>query len=564
MGADRFFVATLRDISAQKAAEDELAKARASLQAIFDNIPAALYLRDRQDNLVMINNWGARFLGREPAEMIGQPMAKFREPQNHAGVKEADDTIARTGKPESHEFTYHQPGGDRVGLMTFFPVTDGRGEVTQIGGMLMDVTELHKARTELQQSRATLQPFFDNVPVGIHINRVGPGGLDDQTVEFANDNMGRPYGVTGAELIGMDVYEFYRGHGQMEVERDFDRDIVDSGKPGIYEGLNVLNGRYESYTRFPICNALGEMTHMGGINIDIDAKVRSELELTEFRTLLETVFDNIPAELYLRELDGTFVMMNKWGAEFYGADPSGMKGRLASEYDSGEEIEIGRQAQDRLLATGTPVVQEYNYTVGGRNLVVSNTIFPVRDAEGRITRIGGFSTDVTELHNARQQMQQAQATLQSFVEQMPVGIHINRLGPGGILDQTVEFLNENICKPYGLKMDRVIGRDPYSVFRNDEVVRIQKDIDRKILKTRRLVVVEMLNPYTKRHERYTRFPILSPDGTVTHIGGTHVDVDDTVRAKAQLGDAQALLEAIFDNVPAVLYLRELDGRDEPA
>lgn len=97
MDGKRFFVATLRDTSLQKAAENDLLQARASLQAIFDNIPAALYLRDHQDNLVMINTWGAQFLARDRVEMIGQPMSKFREPQNNAGVKAADESIARTG-----------------------------------------------------------------------------------------------------------------------------------------------------------------------------------------------------------------------------------------------------------------------------------------------------------------------------------------------------------------------------------------------------------------------------------------------------------------------------------
>ena len=197
------------------------------------------------------------------------------------------------------------------------------------------------------------------------------------------------------------------------------------------------------------------------------------------------------------------------------------------------------------------------------------TFFPVSDGKGEVTQIGGMLLDVTELHIARREMQRAQATLQSFVEQVPVGIHINRLGPGGIDDQTVEFVNENICKLYGLQLDKVVGRDPYSVFRNPDVVRIQKELDRRILKSRKPANVEMLNPYSKRHERYTRFPILSPDGTITHIGGahiggthvggTHVDVDDTVRAKTQLDEVRLLVESIFDNLPAVLYLRELDG-----
>ena len=53
MGAHRYFVATLRDLSRQKIAAAKLEEAQATLKAIFDNIPAALYLRDRQDRLVI-------------------------------------------------------------------------------------------------------------------------------------------------------------------------------------------------------------------------------------------------------------------------------------------------------------------------------------------------------------------------------------------------------------------------------------------------------------------------------------------------------------------------------
>ena len=282
IGGERFFVATLRDISEKRASQDDLLQARASLQAIFDNIPAALYLRDRQDNLVMINNWGARFLGRDAADMIGQPMSKFREPQNNAGVCAADDNIARTGQPETREFIYHMPGGDRIGLMTFFPVSDGKGEVIQIGGMLIDVTE----------------------------------------------------------------------------------------------------------------------------------HVRAKDQLDDMQHLLASIFDNIPAVLYLRELDGTFVTVNTFGAAVMGQTvPAQMIGRSARALDSEDEALIARQAQATVLTTGQPFTQEYRRQVQGREVVVMNTIFPIRDGSGAIIRIGGFATDVTELYDARNQLQQAQESL---------------------------------------------------------------------------------------------------------------------------------------------------------
>ena len=318
MGASRFFVATLRDITAQKAAELDLQQARASLQAIFDNIPAALYLRDRQDNLVMINQWGARFLGREPAEMIGRPMANFREPQNMDGVREADDKVIRTGRPESHEFTYHLPGGDRLGLMTFFPVTDGKGEITQIGGMLMDVTELQKARNELQEAQATLQSFVEQVPVGIHINRLGPGGLADQTVEFVNESMCKPYGLRLDKVVGQDPYEAFGNPEVARIQKEMDRQILATGKPSQVEMLNPYSKRHERYTRFPVLSHDGTITHIGGAHVDVDDTVRAKAQLDEVRLLVDLIFDNIPTVLYLRELDGTIRMINKYGAAIFG------------------------------------------------------------------------------------------------------------------------------------------------------------------------------------------------------------------------------------------------------
>ena len=259
-----------------------ITQARASLQAIFDNIPAALYLRDRQDNLVMINRWGAEFLGRGPEEMIGQPMARFREAQNSEGVRLADEQIARSGEPETHEFTYHLPVGDRIGLMTFFPVTDGKGEVNQIGGMLIDVTELHVARGESQAARASLQAFFDHVPEGIFINRLGDG-ITDQVVEFANDFAGKPYGLTAAQLIGTHTQDLQHDIGIRAALAAMDGEIRRTRQPAHREVLNPATGRHEGHSRFPILNAGGELTHIGGIILDIDDRVRAMRQLDEVR-----------------------------------------------------------------------------------------------------------------------------------------------------------------------------------------------------------------------------------------------------------------------------------------
>ena len=156
--------------------------------------------------------------------------------------------------------------------------------------------------------------------------------------------------------------------------------------------------------------------------------MRSELELNEFRALLESIFDNVPAVLYLRELDGRFITVNKWGAAVMGVDdPALTIGVTAQSLDSEPERVTADQAQQQLLATGQPVTQEYRRSVSGRDIVVLNSIFPVRDANGQITRIGGFATDVTELYQARNALQAAQTLLQTIFDNVPAELYLRRL-----------------------------------------------------------------------------------------------------------------------------------------
>ncbi len=407
MDQDRFFVATLRNISAQKKIASDLKQAQSSLEAIFDNIPAALYLRDRQDNLVMINNWGAHFLGREVQEMIGQPMWKFREPQNTEGVRIADESIVRNRAPETHQFTYHLPGGDRTGLMTFFPVFDEKGEVAQIGGMLLDVTELHSVLRELDETRLLVESIFDNIPAVLYLREL------DGTIKMLNRWGAAIFGKTQpGEVIGQKATDF-DSEEERVVADAAQKQLLATGLPVTQEYRRTVDGREVKVlnTIFPIRDSEGRIVQVGGFAADVTDLYQTRKELDEARSLVDSLFDNIPAELYLRELDGSFVMMNRWGANFYGREPHEMVGQLASAYDSGDEIETARQAQDRLLRTGEPVTQEYHYAVAAREVTVLNTIFPVKDAEGRIFRIGGVTTDVTELHNARNQLRMAQDTL---------------------------------------------------------------------------------------------------------------------------------------------------------
>ena len=123
--------------------------------------------------------------------------------KTHPALVAADDSIARAGKPESHEFTYHRPGDDRVKRMTPVPVPDGTGGVIQIGGMQIEVAELHRARVKVQGARGRLRALFRSGS-GQRLHQPGrAAGITRQVIQFANQGMAKPCGLTAAPMIGL-------------------------------------------------------------------------------------------------------------------------------------------------------------------------------------------------------------------------------------------------------------------------------------------------------------------------------------------------------------------------
>ena len=235
--------------------------------AILSSSLDCIIVADVQGRIVEFNAAAERTFGWSRSDILGKTMDDTIVPHHHrAAHRQGMTRYLAGGAPRVIGRRVEIEGLHALGHT--FPVELSITETIMDGARffvatLRDISLQKAAADDLLRTRASLQAIFDNVPVGIHINRIGPGGVNDQTVEFANDNMGRPYGVTGAGLIGRDVYDFYRSHGVMEEDQAFDRDILASGRPGRHEGINALSGRYESYPRFPIMNAAGKITHMG-------------------------------------------------------------------------------------------------------------------------------------------------------------------------------------------------------------------------------------------------------------------------------------------------------------
>ncbi len=115
---------------------------------------------------------------------------------------------------------------------------------------------------------------------------------------------------------------------------------------------------------------------------------------------LRALIDNMPASVYLRDLDGRFILVNREYEEFWGLRQSEIRGKTLDETDVMSEVDVtpGLNARiDReVLESGEPRSRESQLVRRGREHVISDVRFPVLDGSGGVVAVAGIDIDITD------------------------------------------------------------------------------------------------------------------------------------------------------------------------
>ncbi len=143
-----------RQVTHRERTEAELCKGHALLRAVLDGIPDAVFVKGLDGRYMLINEAGARSLGRAVGEVVGRTDAELFEPQSARETIENDHRILTCGVAETHESTETADGSTRVFLTTRSVYRDASGRVVGLIGLAHDITDRKRAEEALRGSEA--------------------------------------------------------------------------------------------------------------------------------------------------------------------------------------------------------------------------------------------------------------------------------------------------------------------------------------------------------------------------------------------------------------------------
>lgn len=210
--------ASLIDITGRKKAEEDSQKAKLQIQAILDNIPDMVWLKDREGRIIAVNKAFEHVYGGASHLLIGRADGDILPREQAERSMTYDREVLASGKQTQVE----EPMMDREGRIRWLetirsPLYDDRHEIIGTTGIARDTTKRHIAESALRESESKYRLLIENIKEGIWV-------VDrEMNTTFVNKRMGTLLGWTVEEMMGKNLMEFLDNQGRELCAKLFER-----------------------------------------------------------------------------------------------------------------------------------------------------------------------------------------------------------------------------------------------------------------------------------------------------------------------------------------------------
>jgi len=470
--------------------------------------------------------------------------------------------------------------------VTFAPLCDSSGEITQLIGSAVDITQRHKAENALQvrsmqQSviaqvgHFALQSRDINSLMELIINKLAVTLSVEYTkiLEYFpdTDDLLLRAGVGWKEgLVGRDRVSAERNSqagytllvDQPVIVEDLGSETRFSGPSLLFEhnvtsGMSVVIagperpwgviGVHTRQHRLFTREDTDFLRSMANILADAIERYHADAELRRYKDIADTSDDVITFidrnYRYLAVNQELLRLLNKDRSEIIGHTVGEVLGQDYFNTEVKEQI-------DRCLE-GETLHLQHEYVDRRQGTIFLDIHYnPYRDRTGWITGVAFISRDVTRQKLMEKETQRYQHIADTTEDIMTI---VDR-------NYVYQAVNRKFTEVFRIKKEGVIGHSIAEVFGEQLFQNIKEDFDRCLKgETFEVQKWSQLPGITGRCMHRIYSPFREADGAVTGVLVSSRDITDSRRAEEKLREYQRMIQTLMDNLPGVIYRRRNDA-----
>lgn len=369
-----------------------------AMQALIDLLPVAIFVKDANSRIVLMNRACESVLGLQFADVQNTDGSPTFPADQVASFTAIDQEIFRSGEALSFEEPFWNVSlqQTRIGRTTKKPYYDAAGNPLYLLCSTVDITELKASNQALAQSEAKFRSMFDCSPLGMALNR-----LDGSFLE-ANQSFLNIVGFTLEELKQLSYWELTPAK-YAESEQAQLRSLQEMAHYGPYEKEYVnAAGERVPVRLHGVMIQLGEESLIWSIVEDISSYRDIEAALRVAATAFEAqvgIMVTDPDSVILG-VNSTFCEQTGYSRqEIVGQTPRLLKSEL---HDQGFYEDMWRT----IWRTGTWQGEIWDRRKDGEIYPKWMTIKQIKDPAGNVTHYVGTQNDISARKQAEEKIHQ--------------------------------------------------------------------------------------------------------------------------------------------------------------
>jgi PAS domain S-box-containing protein len=371
-------------------AEEALRQAQARTESVLASVADCHAVLDRQWRIVYVNDAAVRAIGQSREQILKQTLWQaFPD----ALGSELEKSVRRTmDERVPVTFEFHYESADTWWHNRIYPAAEG---VALFG---TNITEGKKAAQELREVEEKYRDIFENAEEGIFQST--PEGQ----YLVVNPALARMHGVQSQkELLGY---------------KDISRDVyVDPGLRDVFKKLLEEQGSvrgfehqifrrdgskiWVSVNARAVRNEAGEVVYYEGTVQDITRRKETRAALQESEERYRALFENSKDALYVHDLSGTYISVNRAAEELSGYSRAEIIGKNFADFIAPQHLpDVQENLCRKLEIEGETMYETETITKDGRRIPVEVSSRLIYE-HGIAVSVQGTARDITDRKRAQ-------------------------------------------------------------------------------------------------------------------------------------------------------------------
>ena len=375
---------------------DALASSERRYRGLFENTQDGMAIVDPSNGRFLdVNRSMTTLTGYTRAELLGMTVLDLGSPEEQTKVESALRQ-ARALKDVRYEREFRRKDGHLVPVEVAGRAIDLDGHNVFVS-VVRDVSD----RRRVEAERARMARILDDSNDTIFV-------IDAETLRYrwVNQAAQRATGYSLPELCTMTPVDIVDGVTREDLLQAFAPLL--EGKSKMITSERVIRrkdgGSYPTETRIFLTQHEGESRSIVVVGTDVSERKRAEAKLAESHQMLTAVIEGTTDAVFVKDLEGRYLMVNTAAARFAGKSAEEMLGHDDHSVFSPDTVQGIMERDREIMVSGDAQTYEEVGTAAGVTRHYLSTKAPYRDADGKVIGLVGVSRDVTEIKRAESEI----------------------------------------------------------------------------------------------------------------------------------------------------------------